>query len=87
MQYLHIIWLKHLLPIEVLKMKDKYKIKAKSINEGDELSRHIAELDPEGQEMMSFLQESTLQTQALVNAFEGYIFICTHDHRIVYMNE
>ena len=71
-------------------MKDKYKTEGKFINELDELSWQIDELEKlysEEQQMRSVLRDSYIQTRALENAFEKYIFICSPDYKIVFLNE
>ena len=54
-------------------MKDKSKIKAKSINAGAELSQQIAELDPMVQQMCSDLQDGNSQIHDLVNTLKDEI--------------
>lgn len=76
-----------LLSDQVIKMEVKDMANDNFKHHFDESGKPMAILKSEGQQKGSDLQNSGAPSNTLVNALEGYVFICSRDYRIEYMNE
>ena len=68
-------------------MKNPYETVAEVKNKLDSVIQQIAELNPNGQHKRSVLEDGNIRVHAFLDSFEGFIYICSRDYRIVFMNE
>ncbi len=67
-------------------MKDKNKLSSTG-DDNRQRYAELAELLSDQGRALAFLREIEARYNALVNAFKGYIYICSRDFRIEYMNQ
>jgi PAS domain S-box-containing protein len=68
-------------------MKDKEKTKEQLMSELEELHQRIAESEIQRERAEMHLRDTAERFRAMVEAFDGLMYVCSQDYRIEYMNE
>ncbi|MFP3870306.1 MAG: sensor histidine kinase [Syntrophobacteria bacterium] len=71
-------------------MKDQKKTRAQLEDEVQALRQrvdHLERMEAESRDEQEALRESKQRCRSIIEAFDGFIYICSRDHRIEFMNE